>query len=104
MPERAGRRGSPPSSGRSKRPMAKKKAPGRLEKVFGIGPEEGQQFTERMASLTPREREVIRAMVDGLPSRKIAEALGISIKTLDIHRANVRRKLGLPPIGFGKVF
>src|SRR5690349_695997 len=56
----------------------------------------GQNLVEahaRYGDLTAREREVAGLMADGLPNRLIAERLGISPKTLDIHRANVMRKL-----------
>ncbi len=47
----------------------------------------------RVATLTPREVEVLDLMVAGNKNRKIAEHLGISTKTLDIHRANIMRKM-----------
>lgn len=46
-------------------------------------------------SLTPREREVMRLVVEGLANKEVAAALGISIKTAEHHRANLMRKLGL---------
>ncbi len=48
---------------------------------------------ERIAVLTPRELQVLDLMVEGKPNRMIAEELGISPKTLDIHRANVMHKM-----------
>lgn len=47
----------------------------------------------KIESLTPREIEVLDLMVSGRKNRKIAEELGISTKTLDIHRANIMRKM-----------
>jgi len=55
---------------------------------------ERQLAAPKVASLTKREREVIALMVAGIKNRKIAEQLGISTKTLDIHRANIMRKFG----------
>ena len=42
--------------------------------------------------LTPREREVLELLVNGKPSKIIAAALGISEKTVDVHRSNLMRK------------
>lgn len=46
-------------------------------------------------SLTPREREVMRLVVEGLANKEVATALGISVKTAEHHRASLMRKLGL---------
>ncbi len=51
-------------------------------------------FTEKWVSLSPREREVLVSVVDGKPTKIIAYELGISIKTVDIHRTNIKRKFG----------
>jgi DNA-binding NarL/FixJ family response regulator len=45
--------------------------------------------------LTPREREIIRLVAEGYKSREIAEALSISLKTVETHRANAMKRLGL---------
>ena len=45
-------------------------------------------------SLTDREREIFRALGQGLTSRKIAERFGLSERTVEVHRANIKRKLG----------
>ena len=58
--------------------------------LFGIAPEIAR---ERVEELTPREREVAALMATGLDNRVIAVQMGISPKTLDIHRANVVYKL-----------
>jgi DNA-binding NarL/FixJ family response regulator len=56
---------------------------------------QGQQTVARTASrLTPREREVAKALAEGGKSRDTALALGISVKTANTHRANIMRKLG----------
>ncbi len=45
--------------------------------------------------LTPREREVLTYIAEGYTNREIAEALSISIKTVDRHRENIMQKLNL---------
>jgi len=44
-------------------------------------------------SITPRELEILRHIVDGETNSKIADALSISIKTVEWHRANLMSKL-----------
>lgn len=48
----------------------------------------------RLALLTPRERDVVAGLVKGHPNKTIAFDLGISPRTIEIHRANLMRKLG----------
>ncbi|WP_129141681.1 response regulator transcription factor [Modicisalibacter coralii] len=48
---------------------------------------------ERFARLTPREREVLDGVVDGATSKAIAAELGISPKTVELHRARIMTKL-----------
>jgi DNA-binding NarL/FixJ family response regulator len=43
--------------------------------------------------LTPREREIIQLVAQGLTNREIASRLNISVKTAETHRTNVMRKL-----------
>jgi DNA-binding NarL/FixJ family response regulator len=45
--------------------------------------------------LTLREREVLRLLTDGATSKDIAQRLGISPKTAQAHRENIKNKLGL---------
>jgi RNA polymerase sigma factor (sigma-70 family) len=48
---------------------------------------------ERLALLTPREREVMAMVVDGKANKQIAASLQISQKTVEAHRAQVMRKM-----------
>ncbi|TCO80849.1 LuxR family two component transcriptional regulator [Plasticicumulans lactativorans] len=50
-------------------------------------------LAERYASLTPREREVMALVVRGEPNKDIAEALAVSRKTVEVHRAKVMDKM-----------
>lgn len=47
----------------------------------------------RLNILTEREREVLDGLVEGLPNKTIAYDLGISPRTVEIHRANLMQKL-----------
>jgi two-component system response regulator FixJ len=49
----------------------------------------------RLQALTPREREVLDGLAQGLPNKTIAYDLGISPRTVEIHRANLMDKLGV---------
>jgi DNA-binding NarL/FixJ family response regulator len=49
--------------------------------------------------LTAREHEVLRAIARGLSTQEIAKLLGMSAKTVDSHRRNMREKLGLSSAG-----
>ncbi len=48
------------------------------------------------APLTPREREVLSLIAEGLSSRDIGDRLSMGVRTVETHRTNLRRKLGLP--------
>jgi FixJ family two-component response regulator len=66
----------------------------------------------RHALLTPREREVARALLGGLSNKRVAFLLGIGVRTVEMHRSHVMAKLGarnmaeaavlLAGIGFGE--
>jgi FixJ family two-component response regulator len=47
----------------------------------------------RLASVSPREREVLALLVAGRMNKAIAAELGISAKTVEDHRASIMRKL-----------
>jgi DNA-binding NarL/FixJ family response regulator len=50
------------------------------------------------SSLTDREREVVQLLAEGKVNKEVAAALGISVKTVETHRAAVMRKLGMNSI------
>jgi len=47
------------------------------------------------ATLTPRQREIVRLLAEGKTNKEVALALGISVKTAETHRNNIMRKLQL---------
>lgn len=49
--------------------------------------------TVALSLLTPREREVLSAVARGLTNRQTAQMLGISHRTVEVHRARLMRKL-----------
>ncbi len=49
----------------------------------------------RLAALTPREREVMDRVVAGRLNKQIADDLGISLKTVEVHRARVMAKMAV---------
>jgi RNA polymerase sigma factor (sigma-70 family) len=51
------------------------------------------ELRERYETLTPREREVMTAVVAGLLNKQIAAELGISEKTVNVHRGQIMQKL-----------
>lgn len=52
-----------------------------------------EDYRQRLATLTPCERKVMDLMLAGLTSQEIADRLGNSKKTIDIHRARVIKKM-----------
>lgn len=57
------------------------------------GAADGSADARAIASLSPRQREVLRYMAEGLTTRQIAERLDRSIKTVETHRAQLMRRL-----------
>jgi two-component system response regulator FixJ len=55
----------------------------------------GGMANELLARLSPRERQVLDLVVASKPNKIIADILGISIKTVELHRANMMSKLGV---------
>jgi RNA polymerase sigma factor (sigma-70 family) len=53
-----------------------------------------KQLSERMETLTAREREVFQFVVTGMPNKQVASQLGIAEKTVKVHRARIMAKMG----------
>lgn len=58
-----------------------------------------KQHLERLAALTPRERQVFRAVAHGRLNKQIAFDLGISEVTVKLHRTNAMRKMQAASVG-----
>jgi two-component system response regulator FixJ len=59
-------------------------------------PAAGANRTEietRVATLTPREREVMLLIAEGRPNKVVATRLGLSTRTVEVHRAKVMEKM-----------
>ena len=48
--------------------------------------------------LTPREREIIQVLAEGRSNKAAAALLGISVKTVETHRAAIMKKLGISSV------
>jgi DNA-binding NarL/FixJ family response regulator len=57
------------------------------------GVKQGRRVSDKV--LTPREDEVLKLIAEGYSSRDIADALTISLKTVERHRSNILQKLGM---------
>lgn len=54
-----------------------------------------RQLAQRLAELTERERDVMRLVVEGRPNKLIADALHISVRTVEVHRSHIFDKMGV---------
>jgi DNA-binding NarL/FixJ family response regulator len=53
------------------------------------------EAARRLATLSPRQREVLRLMAEGCATKVIAGRLGVSVKTVETHRAELMRRLAI---------
>lgn len=76
-----------------------------VQRTVGIATQEfaalrqRQTVEARLSSLTAREREVLRLVVEGMSSQNIARRLGTSVKTIDVHRGRIKSKSDAESIG-----
>ncbi|HEY9554762.1 response regulator transcription factor [Allosphingosinicella sp.] len=70
-----------------------------LERAFGLLKDRGEraerkrQAQDRIGALTTREHEVLQGLMAGLPNKVLARRLGISLRTVEMHRANMMDRL-----------
>lgn len=57
-----------------------------------------EKATYLLDQLTPREQEVMNLVVGGYHNREIAEKLGISVRTVEVHKAHVMSKLDVDSV------
>jgi two-component system response regulator FixJ len=56
---------------------------------------QADRIRARIATLTARERDVMRMLIEGNPNKVMAAKLGLSQRTVEIHRAHVMDKMGV---------
>jgi RNA polymerase sigma factor (sigma-70 family) len=68
-----------------------------IERAFERLKSTSQQHmqTQSLEMLTPREREVMAAIAQGMTHREAGELLGISPRTVEVHKGRVMEKLGV---------
>ncbi|MGX7895920.1 response regulator transcription factor [Tsuneonella sp. HG222] len=71
-----------------------------LEEVFASLPERADAERKRVnaaslvATLSPRERDVMEGLIDGQSNKVIANSLSLSVRTVEMHRARMMERLG----------
>ena len=70
-------------------------SPAVLTKVVDYSSRKKGRTRTRYDVLTPREREVLKLLADGHPTKEIAARLDLSVKTADVHKTNLMRKLDI---------
>ncbi len=58
-------------------------------------PINSKDYNDSLKMLTPRETDVLQMVGEGYSSKEIAQAFGLSVRTIDAHRSNIMRKLKL---------
>jgi DNA-binding NarL/FixJ family response regulator len=66
-----------------------------ISKTVLAGSPGGRNFSRQPEELTARQRQVLRLVVEGRTMKEIAGRLGLSIKTVEAHRAQMTERLGI---------
>ena len=66
----------------------------RSEPLVALGSSEHVKFD----TLTPRERDVFEKLITGASNKEVGRRLGISPRTIEIHRARIFKKLGVKSV------
>ncbi|MFM8551994.1 MAG: response regulator transcription factor [Nitrospiraceae bacterium] len=53
----------------------------------------GRSEVRTSRTLTPRQKQILRLVAQGLTNREVAQRLGISVRTVEVHRFNLMRRL-----------
>ncbi len=56
------------------------------------------EVANRIKSLTEREQEIVKMVIEGTLTKQIAKQLGISAKTVEVHRSRITKKLGVKSV------
>ena len=92
--ERADRAAAGDPRRRGRRPVPGLGADGARHRA-GSSAREGKRVGKPAAALSEREAEVLRLIASGYSNKEIAARLSLSVKTVEAHKANAMRKLGL---------
>lgn len=65
----------------------------RMHQRPAVSSQQTAEVQQRLAQLTPRERDVLLPLVQGHSNREVAEQLGISVKTVDLYRSRVMKRM-----------
>ncbi len=57
-----------------------------------------KDVAQRISGLTSRQREIMDLVVEGCLTKQIAKSLGISTKTVEVHRSNVTKRMGVASV------
>jgi two-component system, LuxR family, response regulator FixJ len=68
---------------------------GAVEKGFELLESKPMSRISALGTLTRREKEVLVCFADGAPNKVVAHSLGLSVRTVELHRANLMKKLGV---------